>query len=105
MKFKPKQLIILDIYENNAYDLQNELLQQYPNINLVILIASVHDRQRLERIYQTYQPNVVFHETAHKHVPLMEVSPSKVINNNVITTLHIMELVSRGKDSFCSISI
>lgn len=94
VKFNPKQLIILDIYENNTYDLQNELLQQYPNIHLVTLIASVRDRQRLERIYQTYQPNVVFHAAAHKHVPLMEVSPSEAIKNNVVGTLNTAELAS-----------
>ena len=94
VKFNPKQLIILDIYENNAYDLQNELLQQYPNINLVTLIASVRDWQRLERIYQIYRPNVVFHAAAHKHVPLMEVSPSEAIKNNVVGTLNTAELAS-----------
>ena len=94
MKFNPKQLIILDIYENNAYDLQNELLRQYPEINLVTLIASVRDRHRLDEIYETYQPNVVFHAAAHKHVPLMEVSPSEAIKNNVLGTLNTAELAS-----------
>lgn len=104
-KFNPKQLIIVDIYENNAYDLQNELLQQYPNINLVTLIASVRDRERLNQIYQTYQPNVVFHAAAHKHVPLMEVSPSEAIKNNVIGTLNTAELAhEHGVKRFVLIS-
>ena len=94
VKFNPKQLIILDIYENNAYDLQNELIRQYPDLNLVTLIASVRDRHRLDEIYQTYQPNVVFHAAAHKHVPLMEVSPSEAIKNNVLGTLNTAELAS-----------
>ena len=94
VKFNPKQLIILDIYENNAYDLQNELIRQYPDLNLVTLIASVRDRHRLEEIYQTYQPSVVFHAAAHKHVPLMEVSPSEAIKNNVLGTLNTAELAS-----------
>ncbi len=95
VKFNPKQLIILDIYENNAYDLQNELIRQYPELNLVTLIASVRDRHRLDEIYQTYQPNVVFHAAAHKHVPLMEVSPSEAIKNNVVGTLNTAELASK----------
>ena len=97
VKFNPKQLIILDIYENNAYDLQNELVCQYPELNLVTLIASVRDRHRLDEIYQTYQPNVVFHAAAHKHVPLMEVSPSEAIKNNVVGTLNTAELASEYK--------
>lgn len=94
VKFNPKQLIILDIYENSAYDLQNELMRQSPELNLVTLIASVRDRHRLDEIYQTYQPNVVFHAAAHKHVPLMEVSPSEAIKNNVLGTLNTAELAS-----------
>lgn len=92
VKFNPKQLIIVDIYENNAYDLQNELLSNYPGLNLVVLIASVRDRHRLNQIYETYKPQVVFHAAAHKHVPLMEVSPSEAIKNNVVGTLNCAEL-------------
>ncbi len=92
VKFNPKQLIIVDIYENNAYDLQNELLYNYPGLNLVTLIASVRDRNRLNQIYEKYQPEVVFHAAAHKHVPLMEVSPSEAIKNNVVGTLNCAEL-------------
>lgn len=105
VKFRPKQLIILDIYENNAYDLQNELLRQNPNLNLVTLIASVRDRIRLKQIYQTYQPHVVFHAAAHKHVPLMEVSPSEAIKNNVMGTLNCAELAhEHGVKRFVLIS-
>ena len=97
VKFNPKQLIVLDIYENNAYDLQNELLRQYPGLDFVTLIASVRDRHRLVEIYQTYRPDVVFHAAAHKHVPLMEVSPSEAIKNNVVGTLNTAELASEYK--------
>ena len=81
------------------------MLRQYPNLNLVTLIASVRDRHRLEEIYQTYQPNVVFHAAAHKHVPLMEVSPSEAIKNNVFGTLNTAELASEyGVKRFVLIS-
>ncbi len=93
-KFHPTQLIIVDIYENNAYDLQNELRRQYPQLNLVTLIASVRERDRLKEIYETYRPDVVFHAAAHKHVPLMEDSPAEAIKNNVVGTLHTAELAS-----------
>ena len=91
-KFNPKELIIIDIYENNAYDLQNELLSNNPTLNLKVLIASVRDRQRLADIYQTYRPDIVFHAAAHKHVPLMEISPAEAIKNNVMGTLNTAEL-------------
>lgn len=91
-KFKPKQLIIVDIYENNAYDLQGELTREYKDLNLETLIASVRDRKRLNDIYKKYQPEIVFHAAAHKHVPLMEVSPSEAIKNNVVGTLNCAEL-------------
>ncbi len=105
VKFNPKQLIIVDIYENNAYDLQNELLRQYPGLNLVTLIASVRDRNRLKDIYEMYRPDVVFHAAAHKHVPLMEGSPAEAIKNNVVGTLHTAELASEyGVKRFVLIS-
>ena len=105
VKFKPKQLIIVDIYENNAYDLQNELLYNYPDLNLVTLIASVRDRNRLHQIYEAYKPDVVFHAAAHKHVPLMEVSPSEAIKNNVLGTLNCAELAhEHGVKRFVLIS-
>ncbi len=82
----PKQLIILDIYENNAYDIQLELRDKYPNLNLVTLIGSVRDSRRLDEIFSDYHPDVVYHAAAHKHVPLMEDSPCEAIKNNVIGT-------------------
>ena len=82
----PKQLIILDIYENNAYDIQLELRDKYPDLNLVTLIGSVRDSRRLDEIFSDYRPDVVYHAAAHKHVPLMEDSPCEAIKNNVIGT-------------------
>jgi FlaA1/EpsC-like NDP-sugar epimerase len=88
-KFNPKQLIILDIYENNAYDLQMELSYMYPQLNLKVIIASVRDIERIKSIFSTYKPNVVFHAAAHKHVPLMEDNPQEVIKNNILGTYNI----------------
>lgn len=83
---EPKQLIILDIYENNAYDIQLELKDKYPKLNLVTLIGSVRDSRRLDDIFSRYRPELVFHAAAHKHVPLMEDSPCESIKNNVLGT-------------------
>lgn len=83
----PKQLIIIDIYENNAYDIQQELLVKHPSLNLVVLIASVRNTARINTIFQTYKPDIVYHAAAHKHVPLMENSPIEAIKNNVFGTL------------------
>lgn len=82
----PKQLIIVDIYENNAYDIQQELLSKYPDLNLKVLIASVRNEYRIDSIFKTYRPNIVYHAAAHKHVPLMEASPNESIKNNVFGT-------------------
>ncbi len=82
----PKQLIILDIYENNAYDIQQELKDKYPNLNLKVLIGSVRDSRRLNSVFATYHPDIVYHAAAHKHVPLMENSPCESIKNNVLGT-------------------
>ncbi|MBR3474531.1 MAG: polysaccharide biosynthesis protein [Oscillospiraceae bacterium] len=82
----PKQLIIFDIYENNAYEIQLELRDKYPKLNLVTLIGSVRDSRRLEQVFSEYRPDVVYHAAAHKHVPLMEDSPCEAIKNNVIGT-------------------
>lgn len=97
VKFKPRELIILDFYENNAYDIQNELLEYKENLNLKTLIGSVRDRDRLRQIYSMYRPQVVFHAAAHKHVPLMEESPKEAVKNNVIGTLNVAELASEFK--------
>ncbi len=83
---QPAQLIILDIYENNAYDIQQELKIKYPDLNLLVLIASVRNARRINKIFATYKPDIVYHAAAHKHVPLMEVSPDEAVKNNVFGT-------------------
>ena len=82
----PKQLIIFDIYENNAYDIQLELKDKYPDIPVETLIGSVRDSRRMFQVFETYKPEIVYHAAAHKHVPLMEDSPCEAIKNNVIGT-------------------
>lgn len=82
----PKQLVIVDIYENNAYEIQQELIRKYPDLNLIVLIASVRNTTRINKIFETYRPNIVYHAAAHKHVPLMETSPNEAIKNNVMGT-------------------
>ncbi|MBR1585453.1 MAG: polysaccharide biosynthesis protein [Clostridia bacterium] len=83
---QPGRLIILDIYENNAYDIQLELKDKYPDLDLVVLIGSVRDSRRVFDVFDTYRPDVVYHAAAHKHVPMMEVSPCESIKNNAIGT-------------------
>jgi len=85
-KFEPRKLVIFDIYENNAYDIQTELCYNFPKLDLKVVIGSVRDHERLREIFQTYRPAVVFHAAAHKHVPLMENNPSEAIKNNVFGT-------------------
>ena len=82
----PRQLIIVDIYENNAYDIQLELQKNYPDLDLVVLIASVRGEERITRIFEEYKPDIVYHAAAHKHVPLMEDSPCEAVKNNVFGT-------------------
>ncbi|WMJ81174.1 nucleoside-diphosphate sugar epimerase/dehydratase [Clostridium sp. MB40-C1] len=89
VKFNPKKLIILDIYENNAYDLQMELQYKYPDLDLDVVIASIRDFDRLKEVFEKYKPYVVFHAAAHKHVPLMENNPAEVIKNNIIGTYNL----------------
>ena len=81
-----KQLIIFDMYENNAYDIQQELIRNYPYLDLVVLIGSVRNTNRLDSVFRTYHPDIVYHAAAHKHVPLMEESPNESIKNNVVGT-------------------
>ncbi len=83
---QPKQLIIVDIYENSAYDIQQELIHEHPRMDLIVLIASVRNTARMSSIFETYQPDIVYHAAAHKHVPLMEVSPNEAVKNNVFGT-------------------
>ncbi len=85
-KHKPKQLIIFDIYENNAYDIEQELRREVPELNLLVLIGSVRDTRRIRQVFADYRPEIVFHAAAHKHVPLMETSPCEAIKNNVLGT-------------------
>ena len=95
--FNPAQLIVLDIYENNAYDLQNELKRNFPKLNLEIIIASIRDRKRMEEVFNTYLPNIVFHAAAHKHVPLMETNPQEAVKNNVFGTMNVVECADKYK--------
>ena len=83
---QPKQLIIMDVYENNAYDIQQELKKKHPDLNLLVLIGSVRDSRKVNQIFETYKPEIVYHAAAHKHVPLMEDSPCEAIKNNAIGT-------------------
>ena len=83
VKYDPKRLVILDIYENNLYDIEMELRAEYPKLNLEAIVASVRDKARLNNVFETYKPEIVFHAAAHKHVPLMEKSPLEAIKNNV----------------------
>ncbi len=93
-KFGPEQLIILDIYENNAYDLQNELKFDYPYLNIEVLIASVRDYDRIDSILKKYNPYIIFHAAAHKHVPLMEDSPGEAVKNNIFGTYNVAKCAS-----------
>ncbi|MDE7019237.1 MAG: polysaccharide biosynthesis protein [Lachnospiraceae bacterium] len=83
---KPKRLVIVDIYENNVYDMQQEMKMKHPELDLVVLIASVRNTNRMNWIFTTYRPDIVYHAAAHKHVPLMEDSPTEAIKNNVFGT-------------------
>ena len=96
-KCNPKKLIIFDIYENNAYDIQQELLRTYPELDLEVIIGSVRDYDRVETVFKTYHPEQVFHAAAHKHVPLMEVSPNEAIKNNCLGTLNVVKLADKYK--------
>ena len=82
----PKTLIIFDIYENNAYDIQQELRRKYPHLHLEVLIGSVRNTSRIDKVFHDYRPDIVYHAAAHKHVPLMEDSPNEAIKNNVFGT-------------------
>ena len=91
----PKQLIILDIYENNAYDIEQELKRKLPNLNLVTLIASVRDSVKMDDVFKKYRPDIVFHAAAHKHVPLMETSPNEAVKNNIIGTYKVVKCADK----------
>ena len=93
----PKQLIIVDIYENNAYDIQLELKHKYPNLNLETIIASVRNSKKMDKLFEKYQPDIVYHAAAHKHVPLMEDSPNEAVKNNVFGTLNVVKAADKYK--------
>lgn len=94
--YEPKQLIIFDIYENNAYEIQQELKRHYPELNLEVLIGSVRNTHRMETVFATYHPDIVYHAAAHKHVPLMEDSPNEAIKNNVFGTYKTAKAASEN---------
>lgn len=102
---RPKRLIIFDIYENNAYDIQMELQRTHPELDLVVLIGSVRDRARVMQVFDRYRPDLVCHAAAHKHVPLMETSPFEAIKNNVFGTYNVAQAADRfGTQRFILIS-
>lgn len=101
----PKQLIIVDIYENNAYDIQLELKDKYPHLNLETLIASVRNTDKINHLFEQYHPDIVYHAAAHKHVPLMEDSPCEAVKNNVFGTLNVVRAADKyGAKRFILIS-
>lgn len=101
----PKQLIILDIYENNAYDIEQELKRKHPSLNLLALIASIRDKGKMEDVFEKYHPDIVFNAAAHKHVPLMETSPNEAVKNNVFGTLNVARCADKyGVKVFVQIS-
>ena len=93
----PKQLVIVDIYENNAYNIQLELQHDYPDLNLETLIASVRNADRIDKIFEIYHPDIVYHAAAHKHVPLMEDAPNEAVKNNVFGTLNVVKAADKYK--------
>ena len=93
---RPKQLIIFDIYENNAYEIQQELLRNYKGLNLLVLIGSVRDSKKVDKVFAKYKPEIVFHAAAHKHVPLMETSPNEAVKNNVSGTFKVADAAGRN---------
>ncbi len=101
----PKMLVIVDIYENTTYDIQNELRERFLDLNLVVLIASVRNTKRMDQIFETYRPEIVYHAAAHKHVPLMEDSPNEAIKNNVLGTWKVVQAADKwGVRRFVMIS-
>lgn len=104
-KSNPETLIIFDIYENNAYEIQQELFRDYPSLNLITIIGSVRDYARLEKVFEEFHPEQVYHAAAHKHVPLMEYSPNEAIKNNCLGTLNTVKLADKyGAKKFVLIS-
>ena len=103
--YRPERLIVLDIYENNAYDVQQELKRKFPKLDLCVEIASIRDKERIYSLFEAYRPEVVFHAAAHKHVPLMEHSPAEAVKNNVFGTYHVVRAAEKfGVEKFVMIS-
>jgi len=105
VKYRPKQLILLDIYENNVYDVQIELTRRHPELNLKVLIESIRDEKRIDRVMNRYRPEILFHAAAHKHVPLMENNPFSAVLNNVFGTRNVIGAAGKyGVKKFVQIS-
>ena len=103
--FNPTQLIILDNYENNAYDIEQELKRKYPHRDILALIANIREKGKMEKVFSKYKPQIVFHAAAHKHVPLMETSPNEAVKNNVFGTLNLARCADKfGVETFVQIS-
>ena len=101
----PKRLVIFDVYENNAYDIEQELRSKYPHLDLVVLIGSVRDTRKINNVFETYKPDIVYHAAAHKHVPLMEDSPNEAVKNNVAGTWNLARMADKyGTKRFVMIS-
>lgn len=101
----PKELIILDIYENNIYDIEQELKRHYPELALLTLVASIRDKKKIQEVFRKYRPQIVFNAAAHKHVPLMETSPNEAVKNNVFGTLNVARAADMYKaETFVQIS-
>ncbi len=105
VEHNPKRLVIVDIYENTTYDIQNELKHKYPELKLTVLIASVRNTKRMDLIFEKYRPDIVYHAAAHKHVPLMEDSPNEAVKNNVLGTWKVVQAADKwGVKRFVMIS-
>ena len=104
-RHRPRRLVIFDIYENNAYDIQMELRREHPELTLEVCIGSVRDQQRVDNLLDTYRPDLIFHAAAHKHVPLMEVSPAEAVKNNVFGTKNLLtSAAEHGVERFVQLS-
>ena len=104
-RYNPNMIVVLDIYENNAYDLQNELAEMYPWLKVAVVIASIRDKERIEEVISEYKPKIIFHAAAHKHVPLMEYNPCEAIKNNIFGTYNVASAANKfGVEKFVMIS-
>ena len=106
MRYQPRRLLIFDIYENCAYELETELRNKYgADAPVVTLVGSIRDKERLDEVFDSYQPSVVFHAAAHKHVPLMEISPAEAVKNNVFGTKNLLtSAAEHGVERFVQLS-